>query len=84
MPKAAGHCSRQNIITSASTVLPAILNVRLGALREQQQLREGCFLEMIKLDTSAGFGEIQLEKQGSERFNLKVNRGYFFGSTLGC
>jgi len=34
--KAAGHCSRQNIITSASTVLPAILHVRLGALREQQ------------------------------------------------
>jgi len=45
--QAAGHCSRQNIITSASTVLPAILNVRLGALREQQQLREGCFPEMI-------------------------------------
>jgi len=45
--KAAGHCSRQNIITSASTVLPAILNVRLGALREQQQLHEGCFPEMI-------------------------------------
>jgi len=46
--KAAGHCSRQNIITSASTVLPAILNVRLGALREQQQiLREGFFPEMI-------------------------------------
>ena len=45
--KAAGHCSRQNIITSASTVLPAILNVRLGALREQQQLREGCFPKMI-------------------------------------
>jgi len=45
--KAAGHCSRQNIITSASTVLPAILNVRLGAQREQQQLREGCFPEMM-------------------------------------
>ena len=23
-------------------------------------------------------------KQGSKRFKLKVNRGYFFGSTLGC
>jgi len=44
---ATGHCSRQNIIASASTVLPAILNVRLGALREQQQLREGCFPEMV-------------------------------------
>jgi len=32
--QAAGHCSLQNLITSASTVLPAILNVRLGALRE--------------------------------------------------
>jgi len=28
-------------------VLPAILHVRLGALREQQQLREDCFPEMI-------------------------------------
>jgi len=45
--KAARHCWRQNIITPASTVLPAILNVQLGALREQQQLREGCFPEMI-------------------------------------
>ena len=45
--KAAGHFWQQNIITSASTVLPAILNVRLFALREQQQLREDCFPEMI-------------------------------------
>jgi len=45
--QAAGHCPRQNIIASTSTVLPAILNVRLGALREHQQLREGCFPEMI-------------------------------------
>ena len=33
-----------------------------------------------------GWTEECFRKQGSERFNsgLKVNRGYFFGSTLGC
>jgi len=31
-----------------------------------------------------GWREECFRKQGSERFNLKVNRGHFFGSTLGC
>ena len=31
-----------------------------------------------------GWREERFRKQGSERFNLKVSHGYFFGSTLGC
>jgi len=34
---AAGHCLRDNLITWASMLISALLNVHLGALRQQQQ-----------------------------------------------
>jgi len=42
------------------------------------QVLRKCPVEVV------GWREECFRKQGSERFNLKVNRGYFFGSTLGC
>jgi len=34
---AAGHCVRDNLITRASMLISALINVPLGALRQQQQ-----------------------------------------------
>lgn len=39
----AGHCLQHNLITLTYLVLPAILNTKLGAPREQQQLQESNF-----------------------------------------
>jgi len=40
---AAGHSLRHTLLTLAFRVLSACLNMRLGALREQQLLRKSCF-----------------------------------------
>ena len=40
---AAGHSLRHTLLTLAFRVLSASVNMLLGALREQQQLRKGCF-----------------------------------------
>jgi len=41
---AVGHGLRHTLLTLAFRVLSANVNVLLGALREQQQLRKGCFV----------------------------------------
>ena len=48
--------------------------VRIGII----QVLRNCSVGVVN------WREEYFRKQGSERFNLKVNRGYFFGSTLGC
>ena len=71
--KATGHCSRQNIIKSASKVLPAILNVLLGALRHQQELREGkwsCTEAWSRRQTA------QTAKKETKWTSLRVQAGY--------
>ena len=40
---AAGHSLQHTLLTLAFRVLSASVNMLLGALREQQQLRKGCF-----------------------------------------
>jgi len=40
---AAGHSLRHTLLALAFRVLSASVNMLLGALREQQQLRKGCF-----------------------------------------
>jgi len=45
--RAARHSLLHNLIASASMVRYATLNMQLGALRDQQQLRENCFLKMF-------------------------------------
>jgi len=40
---AAGHCLRDNLIIWASMLISALLNVPLGALRQQQQQQASSF-----------------------------------------
>ena len=45
--RAVGRSLLHNLITLASMVRTAALNMQLGALRDQQQLWENCFLKMF-------------------------------------
>jgi len=45
--RAVGRSLLHNLITLASMVWTAALNMQLGALRDQQQLWENCFLKMF-------------------------------------
>jgi len=45
--RAVGRSFLHNLITLASMVRTATLNMQLGALRDQQQLWENCFLKMF-------------------------------------
>ena len=45
--RAVGRSLLHNLITLASIVQTATLHVQLGALRDQQQLWENCFLKMF-------------------------------------
>ena len=45
--RAAGRSFLHNLITLASIVRTATLNMQLGALRDQQRLWENCFLQMF-------------------------------------
>ena len=45
--RAPGHSLLHNLIALASMVRYATLNMQLRALRDQQQLRENCFLKMF-------------------------------------
>jgi len=45
--RAVGRSLLHNLITLASMVRTATLNMQLGALRDQQQLWENCFLKMF-------------------------------------
>ena len=56
--RAAGHSLLHNLIALASMVRTATLNMQLGALRDQQQLRESCFC-------AGGFGKLQPPYNGA-------------------
>jgi hypothetical protein len=45
--RAAGHSLLHSLIALVSMVRSTTLNMQLGALRDQQQLRENCFLKMF-------------------------------------
>jgi len=45
--RAAGHSLQHSLIALASMVRSATLNMQVGALRDQQQLRENCFVKMF-------------------------------------
>ena len=46
--RAVGRSLSHNLITLASMVRTATLNMQLGALRDQQQLWENCFLKNVR------------------------------------
>ena len=56
--RAAGHSLLHNLAALASMVQYATLNMQLGALRDQQQLRESCFC-------AGGFGKLQPPYNGA-------------------
>ena len=52
--RAAGHSLLHNLIALASMVRYATLNMQLGALCDQQQLRENCFLKNVRAQEDLG------------------------------